>query len=91
MKADEGLHWVPGVGQHMLVTGQARRDRTVALTYTMPGRSTGIRVVQSTTSSWWVLYDGDGVDQIPDAGPFRSAEDAKAYAEATYRLERGMS
>lgn len=92
MKPDEQRYWIPQNGQFLWVTGQHRRDHVAGMNYSMPGRPTGMRVVQSITGSWWVLYDRieEQGGEHPDAGPFPTVDDAKAYAEATYILERGL-
>lgn len=95
MKADDQLHWISQGGQHLMVTGQTRKDHVVGggwLKYSMPGRATGVRVVQSITAGWWVLYDNEDLMAVvvSDVGPFSCVADAKAYAEATYTLERSV-
>lgn len=93
MSPDQQIYWIPQNGQLLLCTGQARTGNIVGgLEYTMPGRPTGTRVVQSVTGSWWVLYDRieEQGGEHPDAGPFSTAEDAKTYAVATFVLEREL-
>lgn len=78
--APETLQWVCLSDQHYRLS-YVRTVRLVGYYTTVTDMPTGWVVQRALSGLWWGLHEVH-----PDAGPFRTMEEARMYVEATYAL-----